>query len=53
MSVSNRKTRNESCGSHVHVKPMGPGYNLEELKRIAYVVVIYEKHVLGFLPEER
>lgn len=48
-----QELRNESCGSHVHVRPMGLGYDLEELKRIAYAVVVYEKHVLEFLPEER
>ena len=44
---------NESCGSHVHVKPGGQGYDMEGLRSIAYAVVIYEKHVLEFLPEER
>ena len=48
-----QELHNESCGSHVHVRPMGPGYNLEELKRIAYAVIVYEKHVLSFLPQER
>lgn len=44
---------NESCGSHVHVRPMGLGYDLEELRKIAYAVVVYEKHILEVLPEER
>ena len=44
---------NQSCGSHVHVKPGGPGYDMHGLRRVAYAVVVYETHVLEFLPEER
>lgn len=51
--VFDQEIRNESCGSHVHVKPGGPGYDMEGLRRVAYAVVVYEKHVLEFLPEER
>lgn len=47
------ETSNPTCGSHVHVKPSGPGYGMETLKKIAYAVIIYEKHVLEILPSER
>lgn len=44
---------NESAGSHVHVAPLGPDFTLEDLRKIAFAVIIYEKHVLEFLPEAR
>ena len=44
---------NQSCGSHVHVKPGGSGYDMDDLRKVAYAVVVYEKHVLEFLPKER
>lgn len=44
---------NKSCGSHVHVKPGRQSYDMEGLRSIAYAVIVYEKHVLEFLPEER
>ena len=44
---------NESCGSHVHVKPDSQEYDMDDLRSIAYAVVVYEKHVLEFLPQER
>ena len=48
-----QKIINQSCGSHVHVKPGDQRYDMEGLRSIAYAVVVYEKHVLEFLPEER
>ncbi|KAL9068855.1 MAG: hypothetical protein Q9161_005942 [Pseudevernia consocians] len=51
--VFEQEKDNESCGSHVHVRPGGQGYDMEGLRSIAYAVVVYEKHVLEFLPEER
>lgn len=51
--VFEQEIDNESCGSHVHIKPGGQGYDMKGLRSIAYAVVIYEKHVLAFLPEKR
>ena len=51
--VFEQEIDNESCGSHVHVKPGGQGYDMKGLRSIAYAVVVYENHVLEFLPEER
>ena len=51
--VFKQEIDNESCGTHVHVKPGGEDYEMETLRSIAYAVVVYEKHVLEFLPEER
>ena len=51
--VFEQEMYNESCGSHVHVKPSRQEYDMEGLRKIAYAVVAYEKHVLEFLPEER
>lgn len=51
--VFEQELYNESCGSHVHVKPGSQEYDMEGLRSIAYAVVVYEEHVLEFLPEER
>ena len=52
-NVFEQEMYNESCGSHVHVKPGSQKYDMKALRSIAYAVVIYEKHVLEFLPQER
>ena len=44
---------NQSCGSHVHIKPSASEYTMVQLRSIAYAVVIYEKHILTILPPER
>ena len=49
--VFEQEKYNQSCGSHVHVKPQG--FDMEDLRKVAYAVVVYEKHVLDFLPKER
>ena len=46
-------SRNLSCGCHIHVAPRTRSYTLEELKTIAYAVVIYEKHIREFMKPER
>ena len=51
--VFEQENNNQSCGSHVHIKPGDRSYNMKDLRSIAYAVVVYEKHVLEFLPEER
>ena len=48
------ETINKFCGTHVHVKPLGlAGYDMQELRQIAYATIIYEKHVLEILPKGR
>ena len=51
--VFEQEKHNQSCGTHVHVRPDGEGFDMEDLRMVAYAVVVYEKHVLEFLPEER
>ena len=45
--------KNISCGAHVHVSPYRYKYGLDQLKRIAYAVVVWEGFVQEILPEER
>lgn len=45
--------KNTSCGAHVHVSPYQCRYDLGQLKRIAYAVVVWEDFVQEILPEER
>ena len=47
------ETTNRCCGTHVHVKPIQSGYDMQILRQIAYATIIYEKHVLEILPKER
>ena len=42
-----------SCGSHIHVAPIGRRWTLDELKKIAFAVCIYETYVCAVLPSER
>lgn len=42
-----------SCGSHIHVAPIGRKWTLDELKKIAFAVCIYESYVCAVLPSER
>ena len=42
-----------SCGSHIHVGPIGRKWTLDELKKIAFAVCIYESYVCNILPSER
>ena len=51
--VFNLEPHNTSCGCHIHVAPTTRTYTLQELKTIAYAVVIYEKHVRAFMKPER
>ena len=45
--------KNTTCGSHVHVAPIGRPYTLEEVKRIAFACCIYEPYVVSLLPTDR
>jgi hypothetical protein len=45
--------KNISCGSHVHVAPVGRPYTLNEARKIAFAVCIYEPYVFSILPHER
>jgi hypothetical protein len=45
--------KDTSCGSHIHVAPIGRRWTLEELKKIAFAVCIYETYVCAVLPSER
>lgn len=44
--------RNERCGSHVHISKAG-GFDLSELKRIAWFTVYHERAILGLLTAQR
>ena len=45
------QTSNSTCGSHVHISPIGRGFEMGQLQRIAYAVIIYERHILEILSE--
>jgi hypothetical protein len=42
-----------SCGSHIHIAPIETRWTLEELKKIAFAVCLYEEYVCAILPSER
>ena len=44
---------NESCGGHIHMAPSYGDFTLEDLKRIAYAVVVFENHIVEILPDHR
>ena len=44
---------NESCGCHIHMSSWNGKFSLSQLKKIAYAVVVFEKHVFEILPESR
>jgi hypothetical protein len=44
---------NYSCGSHIHVAPVGRKYTLAELKTIAFAIVTHEHFVKSMLPSAR
>jgi hypothetical protein len=51
-AVFHMPIQSSKCGSHVHVSS-SRGYTLDDLKRIAYGVVRYEKQVQQILPASR
>jgi hypothetical protein len=45
--------KNTTCGSHIHVAPIGRPYTLREVKSIAFACCFYEPYVVSLLPTER
>jgi hypothetical protein len=55
MRVHFDPTRDRQCGGHVHVTPLRAGnkFTLDELRRVAFATVYYEKEVLAVMPSHR
>ena len=43
------RNQEESCGCHIHIKPLGTDVTTIRLQRIAYAIVLFENHVLEIL----
>ena len=46
-------TTTDRCGLHVHIKPDGDDFDLLTLQHLAYILVMYEKHIDTLQPKWR
>ncbi|KAF2834146.1 hypothetical protein M501DRAFT_1002208 [Patellaria atrata CBS 101060] len=46
-------TRNDSCGTHVHIAPWKKNFTIKQAQTVAFACCLYEPYVVSCLPDNR